>query len=392
MSWCFNYLSFKINQMVLLLQGSKKFSVNKAILGKYASLLLNYCLELQPGEKLLVNTTTLAEPLVKELFEQSLKKGVMMEVIFDWQGKAEAYAVYGHELQARYVSPLYREAVESYDGYLVIRAPFLSSGTTVPATGLTSIRSEAIKDLNKLYFERTATRSLKRNLCQYPTEQGAKSANMILDEYTDFIINACYLNEDNPDEHWVKVREVQQSIVDHLNICTSFRYQSNVMDISFNTEGRTWINSDGKTNMPSGEVYTSPVENSVNGFITFTLPSLYQGHLLNNVRLDVKDGYIEQWSCDNNIEVLDDVFKIEGSRRFGEAAIGTNYRITQLTKNILYDEKIGGTVHMAIGQSYLQAGGKNESTLHWDMITDMVQGGKIYADDHLIYQNGRFLI
>lgn len=366
--------------------------MNNTFLDKYASLLLNYCLEMQPGEKLLVNTTTLAEPLVEKLFEQSLQMGVIMEVMFDWKGKLETYAAYGHAAQAGYVSPLYREAVESYDGYLVIRAPFISKVTTIPSTTLTALRSEAIKDLNKLYFERTATRSLKRNLCQYPTEQGARSANMTLEQYTDFIINACYLNEDDPGAHWVKVRQVQQSIVDHLNKCSSFRYQSEVMDIQFDTTGRTWINSDGKTNMPSGEVYTSPVEDSVNGYITFTLPSLYQGHQLHNVRLEVKDGYIEQWTCDNNKEVLDEVFKIEGSRRFGEAAIGTNYRITQLTKNILYDEKIGGTVHMAIGQSYLQSGGKNESTIHWDMITDMVSGGKIYADDELIYENGRFLI
>ena len=144
--------------------------------------------------------------------------------------------------------------------------------------------------------------------------------------------------------------------------------------------------------MPSGEVYTSPVEDSVNGFITFTLPSLYQGHMIENVKLEVKDGYIERWSSDNKTEILDDVFKIDGTRRFGEAAIGTNYRINRLTRNILYDEKIGGTIHMAIGQSYLQSGGKNESTVHWDMISDMVNGGKIYADSELIYENGTFII
>ncbi|MFZ1847510.1 MAG: aminopeptidase, partial [Saprospiraceae bacterium] len=106
----------------------------------------------------------------------------------------------------------------------------------------------------------------------------------------------------------------------------------------------------------------------------------------------VKDGYIERWSSDNKTEILDDVFKIDGTRRFGEAAIGTNYRINRLTRNILYDEKIGGTIHMAIGQSYLQSGGKNESTVHWDMISDMVNGGKIYADSELIYENGTFII
>ena len=366
--------------------------MEKIILNRYASLLLNYCMELKSGEKLLVTTTTLAEPLVSELFDQCQKAGIIMEVIFEWSGKSESFALHGHEAQASYVSPLYKQAVESFDGYLVIRAPFIPYASTLPPNNISGARSEAIKDLNKLYFERTATRDLKRNLCQYPTQQGADAAGMSLEEYTDFIINACYLNEEDPASHWVKVRESQQKVVDHLNSCLHFRYKSPVMDITFTTEGRTWINSDGKTNMPSGEVYTSPVEDSVNGFITFTLPSLYQGHMIENVKLEVKDGYIERWSSDNKTEILDDVFKIDGTRRFGEAAIGTNYRINRLTRNILYDEKIGGTIHMAIGQSYLQSGGKNESTVHWDMISDMVNGGKIYADDELIYENGTFII
>jgi len=370
----------------------KILNVEKTILKKYASLLLNYCMELKAGERLLVNTTTLAEPLVAELYKQCQEMKVVMEVIFEWEGKAEDFNDLGHEAQAKYINPLYKEATENFEGYLVIRAPFKSIRNSIPNATLHALRSESNKALNKLYFERTATRDLRRNLCQYPTPQGADAAKMSLEEYTEFIINACYLNEEDPGTQWLKVRESQQHITDHLNSCTNFRYLSNVMDITFNTAGRKWINSDGQTNMPSGEVYTSPVEDSVNGFVTFTLPSLYQGHLINNVRLEVKDGYITSWTSDNKTEILDDVFKIEGSRRFGEAAIGTNYRITQLTGNILYDEKIGGTIHMAIGQSYLQSGGKNESSIHWDMITDMTKGGRIYADEELIYEDGKFLI
>ena len=143
--------------------------------------------------------------------------------------------------------------------------------------------------------------------------------------------------------------------------------------------------------MPSGEVYTSPVEDSVNGNIRFSFPSIYQGFALEDVELTVKDGLITAWTCKNDAHVLDEVFAIPGARRFGEAAIGTNYRINRITKNILYDEKIGGSVHMAIGQSYLQAGGKNSSAIHWDMISDMKQGGQIHADGELVYENGKFL-
>ena len=144
--------------------------------------------------------------------------------------------------------------------------------------------------------------------------------------------------------------------------------------------------------MPSGEVYTSPVEDSVNGMVYFDYPAIYQGEEVQGVRLWVRDGYIDRWEANQGQQVLDRVFQIPGTRRFGEAAIGTNYGINRFTKNILFDEKIGGTIHMAIGQSYLQAGGKNVSTVHWDMIADMTKTGEIYANDEKIYEKGRFLL
>ena len=170
------------------------------------------------------------------------------------------------------------------------------------------------------------------------------------------------------------------------------RYVAEKTDITFSTEGRIWMNSDGQTNMPSGEVYTSPVENAVNGVVHFSYPCLHGGHEVQGATLWVKDGYIERWEAERGQDYLDKVFQIEGTRRFGEAAIGTNYDINKITKNILFDEKIGGSIHMAIGQSYLQTGGKNQSTVHWDMITDMRQGGEVIADGEVIYRNGRFLI
>ncbi|HMP30301.1 MAG TPA: aminopeptidase, partial [Saprospiraceae bacterium] len=144
-------------------------------------------------------------------------------------------------------------------------------------------------------------------------------------------------------------------------------------------------------NMPSGEVFTAPIEDSVNGIIFFDYPSIFAGKEVKDMTLKVKDGWIEEWSAALGQDLLDEIFKIEGARRFGEVAIGTNYDIQFATKNILFDEKIGGTIHMAIGQSYLQNGGKNQSTIHWDMIADMKNGGKIVVDDQLIYENGYFL-
>jgi aminopeptidase len=162
-------------------------------------------------------------------------------------------------------------------------------------------------------------------------------------------------------------------------------------DIRFTTKGRLWINSDGQTNMPSGEVYTSPEEDSVEGYIHFDYPAIRNGAEINGVTLQVKDGEIQSWTAEAGQDILDKTFEIPGTRRFGEAAVGTNYDIDRFSKNMLFDEKIGGTVHMAIGQSYLQCGGKNESAVHWDMIADMTKSGKIFADGKIIYRNGQFL-
>jgi aminopeptidase len=254
-------------------------------------------------------------------------------------------------------------------------------------------RQKALEKQNQYYFERTADRRLRRNLCQWPTDASAQEAGMSLSEYEHFVFSACKLFEPNPQEAWIQVRENQQRIVNYLNNAKMIRYFTEQgTDLTFSCEGRKWINSDGQTNMPSGEVYTSPVEDSVNGVVHFSYPCIYQGHEVEEVTLWVKNGWIERWEAKRGLSFLNQIFELPGTRRFGEAAIGTNYGIQKMTKNILFDEKIGGSVHLAIGQSYLQTGGKNQSSVHWDMITDMTKGGIISADNVTIYQNGVFLI
>jgi aminopeptidase len=282
--------------------------------------------------------------------------------------------------------------MEEFEAYLFIRAPHNLREGGGGTEHRNDLRNSAMLDVQRTYSERTATRELRRNLCQFPTDAAAQEAGMGLEEYTEFVFNACKLFADDPIAEWLSVRAKQQHVTDHLNSCKTVRYVADGTDISFSTEGRKWINSDGQTNMPSGEIYTSPVEDSVNGVVHFTLPCLYQGNEVEGVTLWVKDGYIEHWAAPRGKDFLDKIFALPGTRRFGEAAIGTNYDIKRMTKNILFDEKIGGTIHMAIGQSYLQTGGKNESAVHWDMITDMTKGGYIEADGVKIYENGVFLI
>lgn len=315
--------------------------------------------------------------------------GGHLEYSLSVEGESASMRDLSSEEQFAYLPTLYRTAINEFEAYINIRAPF-SLREDSPAPALLDARRAAMEPLLKTYFDRTADRRLKRSLCVFPCPALANEADMSLEEYTDFVAKATKINQPDPEAAWLEVRRRQQAVVDHLNSCTSFRYVNEKSDITFTTNGRTWINSDGQTNMPSGEVYTSPEENSVDGHIYFNYPAIRNGKVVQGVTLKVEGGEIVKWEAESGQDVLDETFEIPGTRRFGEAAIGTNYTIDRFSKNILFDEKIGGTVHMAIGQSYAQAGGKNESTVHWDMISDMKNGGIIYADGREIYRDGRF--
>ncbi|WP_282783612.1 aminopeptidase [Phaeodactylibacter xiamenensis] len=362
------------------------------ILQKYAHLLVHYCLSTKPGDKMYLRSTTLAEPLVREVYREAVRAGAVVETDLSFREQSRILLEEGGEDQLQYISPLYQKAMEEFDTYLYIIAPYNLREDQNVNPDKRKIRQEAHAPVMKKYFERTATLDMRRSLCQYPTLANAQEAGMSLEEYEKFVFTACRLYDEDPIQSWTEVREQQQQIVDLLNDREEVHYKGDGVDIRFKIDKtRRWINSDGRTNMPSGEVYTSPLEDSVNGVIRFSYPALYMGHEVEGATLYVKDGYVEKWEATRGKDFLDQIFQIEGARRFGEAAIGTNYRIQQMTKNILFDEKIGGTVHMAIGQSYLQAGGKNQSTVHWDMITDMTKEGEIYADGEKIYEKGKFL-
>lgn len=362
------------------------------ILQKYAHLLVHYCLELKAGEKFYISTTTLAEPLLREVYREAIKVGALVDFQMSFREQHKIFLAEANDDQLDYVLPAYQQMMETYDAYLVIRAPYNVREDQSNDPAKSAKRQKALNVVNKIYSERIADRSLKRCLCQFPTQAAAQEAGMSLEEYEDFVYSACHLYAEKPENEWLKVRAQQQNVVDYLNQCNQITYKNKKSDISFSVKNRIWINSDGRSNMPSGEVFTGPIENSVNGHIYFNYPIVYMGHEVEGVTLYVKDGEVQSWEAEKGKNFLDDIFKIDGAKYFGEVAIGTNYNIQRTTKNILFDEKIGGSIHMAIGQSYKQTGGTNQSPIHWDMITDMKDGGEIWADGKLIYKNGLFLI
>ena len=358
---------------------------------RYAELLVDYCLELTEGDRLFVSTTTLAEPLVREVYRVALRRGAHVEVDLEWDGRTRTYLAEASDAQLRRVSTRKREAFGEFEAYLAIRAPFNLRDLQEAPADRRALRAEATRELNQTYFRRTGTRELRRNLCQYPTHAAAQQAGMSLDDYRAFVFGACKLDAPDPRAAWLELRERQQAVTDRLNAARRVRYRGAGIDVAFDVTGRTWINSDGQTNMPSGEVYTSPVEDSVEGVIRFDYPAVYQGHEVEGVTLWVERGEVVRFEAARGRDFLAEVLERPGARRFGEVAVGTNYGIDRFTGNILFDEKIGGTVHMALGQSYAQCGGRNESPVHWDLIAGMREGGEIELDGEVVYRDGRFL-
>ncbi|MBY5957615.1 aminopeptidase [Membranicola marinus] len=359
---------------------------------KYAELLLNYCLEVKKGDRLFVQSTFLAEPLLKEIYRIGTRLGALVEFDLALEGQSKIFFDEADDELLRMVSPVQEYRYRHYDKYLSIRAPYnLSEDKSISGAKL-KIRKQALQPIHTLYFQRTADQTMDRCLCQYPTQAAAQAAEMSLDEYRQFVFQACRLYDANPTESWLKVRKNQQRVTDLLNRSEFIQYQGPHIDLSFSCKGRPWINSDGRANMPSGEIFTAPVDDSTQGTVYFTHPAIYRGQEVSGISLTFEDGYITAWSAEKGQAVLDDVFEIEGARRLGEAAIGNNYQIQQMTKNILFDEKIGGTIHLAVGQAYLQNNGINKSSIHWDMITDMSTDSRILADGKTIYENGHFII
>lgn len=361
------------------------------MLQNYAKLLCNYCIEAKKNQRILIKTTDLAIPLVKEVYKELLTIGCFVETDISFEDQDRLFYDFSSDTQLKSPSKFYEKAIEEFDGLIRIIAPHNLKSTASVDSDKKKVHQEALAPLRKRYMERSANKDLKWVLCVYPTQSAAQEAGMSLSEYEEFVYKGCMLDQADPISAWNRLSASQQTLVDRLNKAQNVRYVGDKTDISFKTKNRIWINSDGHYNMPSGEVFTGPVENSVNGTVFFNYPTVYEGADVENVYLEVENGIVKKWHAEIGQDVLDRVFSIKGARQFGEVAIGTNYAIQRATKNILFDEKIGGSIHMAIGASYPETGGTNESAVHWDMIKDMKNGGKIYVDDELIYENGKFL-
>jgi aminopeptidase len=253
--------------------------------------------------------------------------------------------------------------------------------------------SKAQAEIMQTYMQRSAAGEFRWVSTIFPTNAYAQDAEMSLDEYEDFVYTACMPDMDDPVGYWGRFSTWQQKIVDWLKGKERVHVIGPDTDLRLTIAGRSFINSDGKHNMPSGEVFTGPVEDSAEGRVYFSYPAIYQGREVTGIRLWFEKGKVVKATAKKNEDFLHRILDTdEGARSLGEFAIGTNKGIDRFTGQILFDEKIHGSFHMAVGKGYPETGSKNSSAVHWDMICDMRAGGEIWVDDELLYKDGQFVI
>ncbi len=362
-------------------------------LKKLAELLVNYSVKVQPEEWVLINGHMVAEPLISEVLRAVLEAGGRPQVLMGSDDITEYSLKYANDDQISWIAPTVTMLYEEVDVLISLRA----FDNTRHMAGIDpkklQLQAQAQQELMKTYLGRAAAGDLKWVLTNFPCPAYAQDADMSLSEYEDFVYSATYCDQDDPVTEWQRIHDEQQKVVDWLNGKKEVVLKSPNVDLSLSVEGRTFINSDGSNNMPSGEVFTGPVEDSANGWVKFTYPAIEKGKEVTGIRLEFKDGKVVNATADKNEEFLLAMLDTdEGSRYLGEFAIGTNYGIQKFTKSILYDEKIGGSFHMAVGIGYPETGSKNVSSIHWDMICDVREDSEIHVDGELLYKDGKFMI
>ena len=363
------------------------------MLEKYAKVVVDYSLGIKKGDTLLIQGTMASEPLVKAVYKEAIIAGVHPLILLKFEGQDNIFFNHASGEQIEYESPFMRYLYENIDAILNILGSYNTKTLSNVDPAKLRERSRAMTDLREIFNDRAAAGELRWSICQYPTLADAQEAGMSLEEYEEFLFQACHLDKEDPVKYWLEFGEKLTGIANYLNGVEELHFVSEDTDLRCKVKGRTWVPDMGKENYPGGEVFTGPIEDSVEGEIRFSFPGIFQGREIEDIRLTFEKGKVVKATAAKGEELLQALLDtVEGARYVGEVAIGCNYGITRFTRNMLFDEKIGGTIHLAIGSSYPETGGKNKSTIHWDMLCDMKDGGVIYADGKNIYENGEFLI
>jgi aminopeptidase len=359
---------------------------------RMAQTIARYSLGLKLGERLLILASVPGLALAKEVYREALALGALPVVRTMLPEFDEVLYRCGTDDQVKFVPEYEVQELEMLNARLVIRG----DENTMTMAGVAPARLTIGRQARRPQLERMMARKgageLKNCLTQYPTSGSAQEAGMSLADYEEFVFRACFADRTDPIAAWRELSKEQQKYVDFLNGVKTLKVEGPGTDLALSVEGRKWVNSDGKANFPSGEVFTGPVEDSASGRIRFDVPTVFSGKAVEGIDLEFKAGRVVSARAGRGEEMLASALETDAGAKFlGEFAFGLNYGITRATKNILFDEKIGGTIHLAVGAGYPETGSVNRSAIHWDMIKDM-KHGRVYADGKLVYEGGRFVV
>ena len=364
---------------------------------KFAKVLVEHSARIVPGDRVLIEGTTAAEPLVRELYIQILEKGGHPHPMVSFPGMVpfiqdDLYLTYAKDSQLDFVPTFYKIAYDQFESRIRIHSATNTRATTRIDPVKAQRRGKATSTITEAQMRRGAEGAFKWVTTLYPTDAYAQDAGMSLKDYEDFVFNAVHAHEDDPISYWKSTSAGQQKAIDFLNNKSQIVMRGPNVDLTLSIKGRKFMNSTGVFNMPDGEIFTGPVEDSVNGWVKFTYPAIYGGVAVEGAELTFVRGRVEQAKAEKNQDYLIKMLESDsGSRFLGEYAIGTNFDINKFTGNILFDEKIGGTFHMALGAGYPETGSHNKSAIHWDMICDLRTDSEILVDGELFYRIGEFV-
>lgn len=355
-------------------------------LDKLARVLVDYSIEAGEADQVLLSGGATAEPLIKAVYTRLLQAGAIPIPVVGLPGIQELFFEHAQDHHYEKTPPITRAIYEGADAFISIMAPTNTRALANVDPDKQQMLGKRDQQLRDIVMEKD-----RWVLTLFPTEALAQESDMGLEEYEEFVFSAMALGKDDPVRFWREKSEEQEKLKERLEEASEIRIVGPETDLTLSVEGRTFVNSAGKKNMPCGEVFTGPVEDSANGTVYFGVPTAVAGREVSGVRLRFEDGRVVESTAEKGEDYLHSMLDAdEGARYLGELGIGTNYGIPRATKNILFDEKLGGTVHLAVGKSYEETGGKNDSSVHWDLICDL-HDGELYADGELIQKNGEFI-
>ncbi len=348
---------------------------------KFASILLSHSVNLKPNEKVIISADSNAQPLIIELYKQAIQLGAYPTTKISLPQMSYTYYKYTSNKQLKYFPKITFQEVKQSNAYISISSPENTKELTSINPLKIVLRNKTVNPISDYIVN---SKKIKRVTTDYPSSALAQDAEMSLQEYQNFLFNAII-------QDWKREFKKYQKWASYFKKASQIRILSSDTDLTFSIKNRPMIIDDGKENMPGGEMFCAPQHKTTKGYIKFTYPAITSGKEVTDIYLEFKNGKVTKSTASKNQNFLKEMINTDkGSSYLGELGIGLNKNINKFTKNLLFDEKISGTVHLALGMAYKECKGTNKSALHWDIVKDM-KNAELIVDGTVIQKKGRFI-